>query len=266
MNWFFLFTVLNIRSCIMYQTFEKAKHEIEWLQFGYSELKDGNMWFSHWEYEIVCSNRLQFLKKVWLEDKKSFSFKGEHSDNIFLLNSLTDEHSLIKSHSSIQYAFDGLITSLQGVSIFFTFADCIPLILYDSKKKVMWYCHLGRKPITLGLTTKVLDTMIKLYDCDIENMRCLMGPSIFAESYHFPQAAQKTMPWREQFVIPVGDEWWLDLRWYVLSELESYWIQKHQIYVEKRDTCTDLSLFSHYRASTLKQWEDGRFIFYAMMS
>lgn len=93
---------------------------------------------------------------------------------------------------------DALLTNKPGLCICVQTADCVPILLFDPKKKVVAVIHAGWRG-TLGKIVAVAVLKMALnYDSSPENIVAAIGPSISPEVYEVGdevvQAAQKTIP------------------------------------------------------------------------
>jgi len=78
---------------------------------------------------------------------------------------------------------DILITDRRDITLFMRFADCVPVMLYDPKKRVIGLIHAGWQG-TVKLAGKVaVEAMSQRYGCSPENIFAGIGPSIGPEDY-----------------------------------------------------------------------------------
>lgn len=73
---------------------------------------------------------------------------------------------------------DGLITNQKNIILSTTNADCILLIMYDPKKKVIANIHSGWKGTFQKIAQKAVQKMQKEYSTDPKDIICCMSPSI----------------------------------------------------------------------------------------
>ena len=78
---------------------------------------------------------------------------------------------------------DGLITNVPDLPLVTFFADCIPLIFFDPKKRVIAASHSGWRG-TVGKIGKVtIDKMGEEFGCEPKNILCCIGPGICRDCY-----------------------------------------------------------------------------------
>lgn len=72
---------------------------------------------------------------------------------------------------------DGLVTTMRGVCLGVTVADCVPVLLYDEAGDVIAAAHAGWKGIVSGVLRETLATMERL-GSRLENIHAEVWPSI----------------------------------------------------------------------------------------
>ena len=75
-------------------------------------------------------------------------------------------------------SIDGLITDKEGITLTSTNADCILLLFYDPKKKVIANVHSGWKGTFQKISEKTVEKMKTNYKCNPEDIECYICPSI----------------------------------------------------------------------------------------
>ncbi len=78
---------------------------------------------------------------------------------------------------------DALITQLPGVCLGVSTADCVPLIFFDSIRKVIAVAHAGWRGTCARIAEKTLMTMTEKFGCNAADILVSIGPSISAEVY-----------------------------------------------------------------------------------
>lgn len=78
---------------------------------------------------------------------------------------------------------DALITNVPGLAITCLGADCVPILLYDRKKKVIAAIHAGWKGTVNGIVNHVMNCLKNEFDSNPEDIIAGIGPSICAKNY-----------------------------------------------------------------------------------
>lgn len=86
-----------------------------------------------------------------------------HSDNVVILDSKNDYPDT-----------DGLITKFKDTVIYLKFADCTPLIFYDTKQKIGAVSHAGWRGTAKRIGVKTVQKM----NSDPKDIIALIGPAI----------------------------------------------------------------------------------------
>lgn len=78
---------------------------------------------------------------------------------------------------------DAVITDLKGMCIGIKTADCVPVLLFDKKKKVIAAIHAGWRGTIQRIANKAVEIMISEFSSDPRDMVAGIGPSISPEVY-----------------------------------------------------------------------------------
>lgn len=118
--------------------------------------------------EEVEANKKLICESLNIPIQNLFIPTQTHSDNVEIIN----------LNKSLYPDCDGLITNKANVAIALNFADCVPLIFYDSVKKVVAIAHAGWRGTVAKIGPKTIDKMVKNFDSKPEDIIALIGPSI----------------------------------------------------------------------------------------
>lgn len=76
------------------------------------------------------------------------------------------------------YDADGLVTDQPGLCLTIYYADCIPVLLYDPKRRAIGAVHSGWRGTALGIVPKAIEKMGRLYGTDPADVLAAIGPGI----------------------------------------------------------------------------------------
>jgi hypothetical protein len=76
-----------------------------------------------------------------------------------------------------------LITNQPGICLCVQTADCVPVLLFDPKEKVISVVHAGWRGTVKRIAEEAVQKMISKYGSSAENILALIGPSIGPEVY-----------------------------------------------------------------------------------
>jgi hypothetical protein len=79
---------------------------------------------------------------------------------------------------------DAILTDTKGVTLFMRFADCVPILLFDSKRMVIGIAHAGWKGVVKGTVSAAIKQMEERYASKPGDIQAAIGPSIAA--HHYP--------------------------------------------------------------------------------
>jgi len=110
---------------------------------------------------------------------------------------------------------DILLTNAPGVPLFMTFADCVPLILYDPRRKAIALAHAGWRGTALRVAEAAVRAMSDAFGSRPADLFAGIGPSIGPDHYQVganviaaigESHRQPERLWRRR-----DDSFWLDL-------------------------------------------------------
>jgi polyphenol oxidase len=78
---------------------------------------------------------------------------------------------------------DALVTSRKNICLCVQTADCVPVLVYDSNKKVIAAIHAGWKGTLNRITAKTIEKMRLEFSCNPDDLNAVIGPSIGPERY-----------------------------------------------------------------------------------
>lgn len=149
---------------------------------------------------------------------------------------------------------DGLVTSCPQIILGVLTADCVPIVYYDRKHKVIGVSHQGWKG-TLGAMPAVMVQSMQALGAETDEIVCVIGPSIRACCY--PIYAQRAVHFEAVFGQRVfvkkkqGD--FLNLAEANAITLRNASISENNISVIEKCTChTPERYFSFFRDGVIK--------------
>ncbi len=136
-----------------------------------------NMGFTDNDVEShVASNRSLALSKNGMDNYSLVNLKQIHSDKIFIIN----EKVVVGKGSATYVAGEGdaLITNVSQQPIMVLTADCVPLLLFDTGRRVVAAVHAGWRGTVARITAKTVKKMIDVYGTSPGDIVAAIGPSI----------------------------------------------------------------------------------------
>lgn len=240
----------------MYQIPELEK--FPGLVHALSTKEEGNMSFIWGLKNDVLKNREKFLAQLQISLDACIAFKIQDKDLLVSVDS-TFAGKGMKSHKNTLVA-DGLITKEKNLYLFLLIADCLPIIFFDTRQKIVGLVHAGWKSTEEKIAFKTVKKMETDLGCNTDDIFVAIGPSIHKHSFRFRDPIQKQLKGWEPFLkdLPSGQTA-IDIIGYNKKQLENAGIISQNIFISPIDTGQDPNFFSHYRDSRDSPENEGRF-------
>lgn len=150
--------------------YNKSMNNNNKISLFYSNKSDGNVAFHVKDNKNnVLKNRLSLSAKYNVNIKNLRYMNQIHTDNIVIV----DKNSEMCINNC-----DAIITNEIDLPLMVMVADCIPILAYDENKKVIAAIHAGRNSTFLQIVSKTVLKMINEFDCNVNDIRIDLGPSI----------------------------------------------------------------------------------------
>ena len=114
-----------------------------------------------------------FLESIGITNSGLFFVNQVHGDKIFVLNDADLAFS-----DAMKISADALLTHIPGKPIGVFTADCLPILVYDPRLKVIGAIHAGRKGSEQSILFKVVREMGRVYGSRPEELVVGFGPAI----------------------------------------------------------------------------------------
>lgn len=125
----------------------------------------------------VLSNQ-QLLQQSFPDDMPQLVIPRQvHNTEVRLIKSADD------CRKEALEGVDALIAHLPGYCLCISTADCVPLLIYDTKQKVIAAVHAGWRGTVQGIVTKTLQQMQQEYQSESSNLMVCIGPSISVDAF-----------------------------------------------------------------------------------
>lgn len=121
-------------------------------------------------YKKIC-------KVIGIEYNDIVKTNQVHKDIIKKVNDKVNKNEPDFSEE-IYEGTDGLVTNKKNLAICTTNADCIVLMMYDTKKNVIANVHSGWRGTIQKVSAKTIEKMEQIYGCNPKDIICCISPSI----------------------------------------------------------------------------------------
>ena len=126
----------------------------------------------------VRENRFQSFDALGRERTSMFDVWQIHSSDIVVANA---PHA--SSGSRHELKADGILTDNPSVTLFMRFADCTPIMLYDTRNKVIGLVHAGWQGTIKQISGQAIRSMTAVYGSRPSDIVAAIGPSIGPDHY-----------------------------------------------------------------------------------
>ncbi len=151
---------------------------------------DLNLGFTtHDEPEKVRENRRRFLQAIGAGQFQRYALLSQRHTPIVRLieraEQATDDFLLPGTMRG-----DAAMTDVPGVLLTVQTADCVPVLLFDPRHRVLAAFHAGWRGTLARIVERGVGTMRRQYGTDPDDILAAIGPSIGPESYSVGEEVQ----------------------------------------------------------------------------
>ncbi|HJT19939.1 MAG TPA: peptidoglycan editing factor PgeF [Nitrospira sp.] len=148
--------------------------------------------------------------------------------------------------------WDALITDQPGVTVAVRTADCVPVLVYDRRRRAVAAIHAGWRGTVAGIVPKTIGMLMDRFKITKADLRLSIGPSAGSCCYEVdePILASLRQAWSDwQLVIhdQRGTAAYLDLKKLIRRQIEGIGIGSRQITTVNLCTICQDQLFYSYR-------------------
>jgi len=198
--------------------------------------------------EAVLKNRYLLANEINIPLTRMVMAQQMHTDTVYCaLESDAGKGTLVYADAIPQT--DALITNVKNLCITIQTADCVPVLLYDSVKKVIGVVHAGWRGTMHNITQKTIQAMCNAYLCKPEDIKAIIGPSISPEYYQVGdellQAANKTLGIQaKELIIQKDERYYFDLWRANVLQLTNIGVHEANIHLSNLCTYSNPDFFS----------------------
>lgn len=213
---------------------------------------------------LNCGRGSKDKKKNIIMNLKKVAKKMSVKNNHLILMYQTHSNKVIeikKNNYKKKIRADAMVTKMRGIALGVVTADCVPILIYDRKNKIIGCIHAGWRGAISGV---IKNTILKIRKLNSDNkIYATIGPCIGKESYEvdlkfFKNFVKKSKKNRKFFTIKNRNKKLFNLREYVAKKLTE---QNVVIDHVNHDTFKERDNFFSYRRSTILHQRDyGRSI------
>ena len=209
----------------------------------------------------VEGNRSTFSRTFDIAPHQLLTAKQVHGNDLLLI----DEANPDISHF-LSLEVDAIVTNQPGIMIGVLVADCFPVLIWNTERKLAAAVHVGWRGAANGILSKVVKTMAEHFDCPVEQLQAAVGPGIGAHKYEVDRPVRDAFRKGSGFWPEISSEvklgyWQLDLSLSCRLQLEQAGLLPQHVEVAEQCTCCHPELFFSWRRD---QGKTGRQLGYIM--
>lgn len=189
-------------------------------------------------------NRKKLFETLGLNDIPTRILNPCHGEKIAVLTK--DQWN--ESRHDVLIATDAALTDMPNSFFIMSTADCLPLLITDTKNRIAGIIHLGWRNIVARFPAQVLAKIEDTYGIPTTDLRVVIGPSIYPCCYIYPDPVQLKDPFWTPYLRPQGDgKYAIDLISPTRQQLLDAGINSENILESKVCTsCQNEAFFSCY--------------------
>lgn len=213
-----------------------------------SSVQDGNLKFGVYEDDTrVIENRRAFLEKAGIDIAHTTLVALTYATDTFAKYRLVDDNDKSDgmTKTTQKYA-DALLTNHSNHALFLPIADCVGVILFDPKHKLLMVSHVGRHSAEIQGALKSVQFMEK-HGAKAEDVKVWLSPAVGKASYPLHRLGGKS------------------LHEIIKEQLVRTGVKADHIETSGVDTAVDENYFSHSQFLKGNEPFAGRFAIVAMM-
>lgn len=139
---------------------------------------------------------------------------------------------------------DAVVTKMPRVALSIRTADCLPIFIYDPKKKCIGLVHAGWRGSQKRIVARAINLMRETWGSALEDLKVAFGPGIRECCYEVGQRFKEIFPYE---VAPRGNSISLDLVLVNRDQLISAGVRFKNIFDSGQCTCCHDRYFSYRR-------------------
>ena len=127
--------------------------------------------------ETVFRNRERLATALRIPMNSFTTARQDHGSNVEIITEALRGFGAVNYESAI-YGADAMVTDIPGICLMVLQADCVPLLFFDVKKKVIGVAHAGWRGTVAGIAQKMIKTLKENFNCLPDDVLVGIGPSI----------------------------------------------------------------------------------------
>lgn len=133
-----------------------------------------------------------------------------------ILNQVHGNNVIIVTSPGMQGDGDAMVTRVPGIVLVVKTADCVPVLMYDDKQKVICAVHSGWRGIYNEVVISTLNVLGNIFNTEISSLKVSIGPSIEQRCYEVGEEVvsnfKEKFQWWQRVIDYADNRFYLNLR------------------------------------------------------
>lgn len=215
-----------------------------------SSVSDGNMRFGQGDDRSVAESRQGFLEKTGIHIKDTTLIRVTFKDvEQFARYQVVDDDQKGNGMTEPQpeAPADALVVTKPGHALFLLLADCVGVIIYDERQRVLMVSHIGRHSAEIEGARRSIEYLQQQFATNPHDVKVWLSLAVGKSTYPLYALGNK------------------GLQEVIVEQLAGAGVPSEHIEISSIDTAQNTDYFSHSQFLAGKRLIDGRFAIVAQM-
>jgi len=200
----------------------------------------------------IADNVVKYLDENGYSESMVYLPIQRHTDRVLILNSEPEPE-----------VADAVITNREDVLLGVKVADCVPILLFDEKKRVIGAVHAGWRGTAAQILKKTIQAMVEHFCSSPDNIIIAFGPSIKGCCYEVDSDVNEAVcisTGAGEYSSRKNSKFFIDLASANMLQALSLGVKKDNIWVSEECTFCNPDRFHSYRYHGNHAGRQGGFI------
>jgi len=200
----------------------------------------------------VTDNVMKYLTENGYSEFMVYLPIQRHTDRVLILNSDPEPE-----------VADAVITNREDVLLGIQVADCVPIVLFDEKKRVVGAVHAGWRGTAAQILKKTIQAMVDHFGSSPDNIVIAFGPSIKGCCYEVDSDVNEAVcvsTGAGEYSSRKNSKFFIDLASANMLQAGSLGVKEYNIWVSEECTFCNPDRFHSYRYHGNHAGRQGGFI------
>lgn len=213
---------------------------------GVSTSRVGNLSYLYGKASDVTKARGIFLRQLGTEAAHGVCFRPFNRNVIIEVD---ESYRGIGMRETLPLRADAVITRAAGVGLMLLLADCVGLVMYDPRQRLIAVAHCGVHSTNVQLGAQLVRYLASAHGSLPEDLMVYLTPAIAAENYLYDEGIRTIAQRWGSYIRPARDgQYQVDVLGYNLEQLHLAGVRTKNIESAGIDTFSSERFYSHVRS------------------